>query len=416
MPRAYIISTGTELLYDGKKDSNADYLSAELIEMGFEISGRTTVGDEKSSLVRAFATGLEQADMVISSGGLGPTFDDLTRDAAAQAAGLELFYNANAAEAIGAFFQQLGRPMPESARVQAMFPPGAKVLENREGTAPGTFVASGGKIMVLLPGPPREMKAMFESEVKPLLLARYKGALHQLFKRPVRIFGLGESQVEERVADLLDQAPQIKKAILASNTEVMIKLSTGDESQTVSMNELAQRIAVRLPGYAYSFHGEDSLASIVIQRLKERRASLALAESCTGGLEARMLTDIPGASDVFWGAVVSYSNQAKISCLQVREQTLERYGAVSENTALEMARGIRNLSTADWVLSTTGIAGPGGGSPEKPVGLVYIACIGPDRELVKRFQFGGGRERIRNLAARSALSMLLRQLPGKMEM
>lgn len=410
MPAAFIISTGSELMNGSKKDSNADFLAARMSDLGFAIRGRMVVGDDGSALEKSFLTGLEMAQVLVSTGGLGPTFDDLTREAACRAAGVGLEYNSRAAEEIEAFFHSLGREMPESNRRQAYFPVGAEILPNHAGTAAGTFLQHAGKTVVLLPGPPREMCIMFEKEVLPRLLRVYGPDLKPPSRRLVKIFGLGESLVEARVKDLLQPVEGLEFAILAQDTEVMIKMQTREAEMIGLLDRLQSQIAARMPGYVYSFREEQGLAARVIDLLREREQSLALAESCTGGLIARMITDEPGSSDVFWGGAVTYSNEAKMRFLGVDGQVLQNQGAVSEPVAAQMAEGVRRVSGADWGLSVTGIAGPGGGSEAKPVGLTYIACSGPGEQQVKRFQFRGDRDRVRNLAARSALSMLMRHL------
>lgn len=410
MPSAFIISTGSELLNGSKNDSNGQFLAFELSGMGFSVLGSIVAGDEYSGLESSFHSGLAIADLVISSGGLGPTFDDLTREAASRALGLELEFYPRAMAEIEAFFVSLGRKMPDSNRRQAYLPQGAHVLKNHGGTAPGVFLKHEGKTVVLLPGPPGEMQMMFEREVKPRLFRAFGQRLQPPVQRVVKIFGLGESQVEERLQDLLLSVEDGQKGILAQDTEVIIKLQARDQVRAAALDELVAKIFERLPGYAYADRMDESLAGRVIGLLRDRGQSLALAESCTGGLTARMLTDIAGASQVFWGSIVSYSNDAKLKCLGVDFAVLSSQGAVSEMVARQMSQGVKSLSGADWALSITGIAGPGGGSTAKPVGLVYIACEGPGVTQVKAFQFRGDRERIRSLSARNALAMLMRQL------
>lgn len=407
MPKAFIISTGTELLSSSMSDTNSEFLRRELVDMGFDIIGRMVVGDAEDGLKTAFEAGWALADLIISTGGLGPTFDDLTRTAASTTAGVALEMREDVASQIRAFFAGIGRKMPASNLRQAMFPIGADVLNNLKGTAAGTYLSKDGKTLILLPGPPHEMENMFLNEAKPKLQHDYQAFLPVHARQFIKTFGLGESQLEERIQDLIVNSEAIEMGILASNTEVMVKILARNQDAIPQMESLTGQIVERLKGYVFSLNEEDNIETRAVELLKKNHHSLSIAESCTGGLLSRMITNVPGASEVFWGSVVSYNNYAKMRFLGVQEATLQSYGAVSPETAGEMAHGIKNVSECDWGISITGIAGPGGGSAEKPVGLVYVACIGPGVEQVKKLTIGGDRERIRNFAARSALNMLI---------
>ncbi len=416
MKKAYIISTGTELLLGTTVDTNSMFLAQKLGELGIKVMGKSIVGDNRETMTAAFKTGLDLADLVVASGGLGPTRDDLTKEVACELMGCELQLVEEELETIRSFFAKRNRRMTDSNRKQAMFPPQATVLKNRLGTAPGMYLAQDGKVLILLPGPPREMQDMYLNAAEPLLRGDeiMTGPASQ--SRVIRVLGPGESQVEDILSGILDKGADYGIALLAQEGEILIKITVDsgncqDDQERAArrLNQLSQRIRDAL-GINIVCEGDDTLVGVVARHLTEKRLTLAAVESCSGGLLSKMITDLPGSSQYFWGSVVSYSNEAKQGLLGVKPETLEKYGAVSEQTAAEMALGMRQRSGADIAVSITGIAGPDGGNEAKPVGLVYIGLACKDNLEVKEMRFVGDRNGIRTLAAKSALDLVRRRL------
>ncbi len=412
MQRVFIISTGTELLLGTTIDSNSVYLAQQLGEIGLRVIGKETVGDSRDQIEHAFAAGLKTADIIISTGGLGPTFDDLTKTVACQLMGCNLVIRPEEEKRLREFFAQRQRPMPEINLKQAMFPEQAEVLLNPNGTAPGMYLHQGNKWLILLPGPPREMVPMYMTQVKPRLERDFAGDLQKVSRRTIKVLGPGESQVEEMLADVLDHPQGCSVALLAQDGEIHIKLTAEGSNHADShktMDDLTGLICQKLDKHVFGFDDE-TLPEQIGKRLVAKGKKLAVAESCTAGLLGSMITEVAGSSDYFWGGVISYSNDSKMKVLKVKAATLEQHGAVSRPTAEEMALGIRQLSAADYALAITGIAGPGGGSTEKPVGLVYIALAYDKGCLAKELKFVGSREAIRKLSAKSALDLLRRHI------
>ncbi len=412
MKKAFLISTGTELLLGTTVDTNSVFLSQQLGDMGIRITGKATVGDNKSQLEKAFANGLESADIVISSGGLGPTFDDLTKTVASEIMGCGLEMRKEEEARLREYFVRRQREMPAINLKQAMFPAEAEVLDNSQGSAPGMYLWKNEKLLILLPGPPREMQAMFINEVKPRLQRDFASNLHRVVRRTIKVLGPGESRVEEMLGDLMSDTQGCSMALLATGGEVHIKLTAEGENEDASekiINDLTTAINEKIGRHIFAYDDE-TLPERVGGLLLSKGRTLAVAESCTGGLLGSFITDIPGSSKYFWGGVMSYSNEAKMRFLDVQSSTLEQYGAVSSPTAAEMARGILKLSGADLGLSITGVAGPEGGTDAKPVGLVYIGLAYDDECRVKELRFVGPRDAIRKLSARSALDILRRHL------
>ncbi|MGI6513473.1 MAG: competence/damage-inducible protein A [Syntrophomonadaceae bacterium] len=412
MKTAYIVSTGTELLLGNTIDTNALYLSRELSAMGIRVIGRTTVGDNREMIVNGLRTGYDLAELVVCTGGLGPTLDDLSREAAAEVLNLPLVHSEPELERIRRYFACRRREMPESNRKQAMFPAGARILVNRAGTASGFMVSRNGKNLVLLPGPPREMEVVFKESLQPLL----RDLIHQtgrvVLTRTIKVVGLGESQVESLLGDVIADPDGCSIALLAKDGEVHIRVTRDGATESAAestLESVIERMRKNLGDNIYG-EGDETLPGVIVRLLSNKGHNVALAESCTGGMAAKMLTDIPGSSAVFWGGVVSYSNEAKTRILGVSDETLKRYGAVSPETAREMARGMRNLAGSTFGISLTGIAGPEGGTYEKPVGLVYLGMATAEGEETRELRLMGGRDGIRTLAARTALDWLRRTL------
>ena len=405
---AEIIAVGSELLTPYRIDTNSLFLTGELNKLGIRVLRKTIVGDDREQLRDAFRAGIERADVVISCGGLGPTEDDLTREAVAELLGRNLKLNDEILRRIQERFRKFGRAMPEINTRQAMVPEGATVLENSRGTAPGLWMEAGGRLVVLLPGPPAEVEGLFEKEIRPRL-ARISGKL-RLYTRDLRITGMTESDVEQRVAPIYSQYPQTETTILTSPGEIQLHPRIWSEDEvgaTKLLDEMAKQFTLALGEKLFSTTGE-SLEEVVARSLQENRATIAVAESCTGGMLAERLTNVPGSSSYFIGGVVSYSNDLKTLWADVPKELIEARGAVSSEVALAMADGIRQRTGATLGLGVTGIAGPAGGSPDKPVGLVHISIADDNGPREMAFRFPGDRDRIRRQASQAALDMVRR--------
>lgn len=411
MYKAYIISTGTELMLGSTMDSNSVFLSEQLAAAGVKVIGKSTVGDSAEYIRAAFENGVNMADIVISSGGMGPTSDDLTKEVACAVMGSEMIVFDEEVKRLEDFFRRRKRSMPECNLKQAMFPREAKILKNSRGTAPGMYLKKDGKVVILLPGPPREMQNMFSNEVEPLLKQDFP-AVNQAARKTIKVLGPGESQVEEMLGELMHAVDGYSLALLAQDGEVHIKI-TAEGKELLDSQEILAGVLKQIEekmGKSIFGYDDDSLEAMVGDLISRQGKTLALAESCTAGLLAKMITDIPGSSRYFWGAVASYSNDAKMKLLGVRDATLREFGAVSSETAAEMVRGIIEKSGVELGLAITGIAGPDGGSEEKPAGLVYIALADAGSCWVKEMRFVGGRDAVRILAAKTALDLLRRYL------
>ncbi|MDD4775803.1 MAG: CinA family nicotinamide mononucleotide deamidase-related protein, partial [Syntrophomonas sp.] len=334
MQRAYLISTGHELLSGATVDSNASFLTARLLDMGLQVTGRSTVGDDRDALERAFAAGMATADIIISTGGLGPTFDDLTKMVACDIMDCQLELRPEEEQRLRRYFDARHRPMPEINLRQAMFPPEAAVLYNAIGTAPGIYLRKNDKILILLPGPPREMTRMFLNEVERRLQADCGLDNRPIGKRTIKIMGLGESQVEERLGNLLDVPADMAVALLAVDGEIHIKLTLTNSSKRTGHDQLGALSGsmAELLGHHVFGYDNDTLVTRTAELLLERQSTLAVAESCTGGMLGKMITDRPGSSRYFWGGVISYSDQAKQLLLDVDAAILANHGAVSAET------------------------------------------------------------------------------------
>lgn len=412
MIKAYLVSTGTELLLGSTLDTNSIFLSKMLAEIGIKVIGKSIVGDCPNTIEMAIRVGLKSADIVITTGGLGPTLDDLTKEIACQVAGVKPQLIPEEERRLRDFFARRHRPMPEINLKQAMFPLEASIIPNPLGTAPGMYLPIDDQVIICLPGPPRETEPMYRDYVKDSLCRTFDLNSSGSASRVIKILGPGESQVEEMLSSVIKQADNYNLALLARDGEIDVRVTAeGDDRQSSQavLNKVVEEISHTM-GESVFGYDDDSLSGVVASLLDGQGKTLATAESCTGGLLGKIITDLPGSSQYFWGGTITYSNQAKQKVLGVNGETLNRYGAVSRETALEMAKGMQQVSGADITLAITGIAGPDGGSSEKPVGLVYIAVIGENIEQVRELHFVGSREAIRTLAAKSALDLLRRQL------
>ncbi len=411
---AEIVAVGTELLLGQIVNTNAAYLSRRLAELGVEVYFQSTVGDNPGRVVATFRQALARSDIVISTGGLGPTQDDLTKQAVADALGLRMVEDEAAMKAIREFFARRGIEMVPSNARQAMIPEGSSLIPNRVGTAPGVIIPAGDKTVILLPGPPSEMTPMFEEEVVPWIEARTKGHRTYLQSRLVRVIGIGESTVEDRIADLITHQTNPTLATYVNGSEVQIRLTakTADlDEARLLLDDMERRVAERLGRYIF---GVDSitLEKAVASRLQTLGWTLAVAESCTGGLIADTITNVPGASNFFLAGLVTYSNESKSALLGVDPELIVRHGAVSPEVAAAMSRGVAEVTGAVAGVGVTGIAGPGGGSPDKPVGLAYVGLHLPGEDRVQRFLFSGDRLDNKHRTMQAALGMLWLAMPA----
>ena len=409
--KAEIICVGTELLLGDIVNTNGAFLARELAELGVNLYRQTVVGDNPGRLKAALEEAFSRSAVVITTGGLGPTCDDLTKETVADFFGREMELHQPSLDRILDYFARTGREVTENNRKQAMMPRGAVVLENRNGTAPGAIVEDGQRAAILLPGPPREMEPMFRSGAAPWLRRQFSGVL---LSHRIHFYGIGESALESQLRCRMERMTNPTLAPYAKEGEVMLRLTaraaTREEAQAL-MEPVLQELLERYPREIYGVDVGD-LQTAAVQALARGGLTAAAAESCTGGYIAKRLTDVPGSSAVFRYGAVTYSNEAKERILGVRRETLEAYTAVSRETAREMARGMRRLSGADIAVASTGYAGPGD-APGQETGLVWIAVDSPRGTRTQELHLGRGgdgeRERIRLLASSRALFLLLRE-------
>ncbi|MDH5174677.1 MAG: competence/damage-inducible protein A [Elusimicrobiota bacterium] len=428
--RVEIICVGTELL-KGKVNTDNAYLGEKLDSIGLAVDRETTVADDRGKIESVLQEAVNRSDIIITTGGLGPTFDDLTREVMAKVLKKKLVFDGEVMHQIAAHFAKRDLEMPKDNERQAYIIEGAKVIPNKVGTAPGMIVErktqAGAKskvqkarAIILLPGPPREMKPMVEEVVLPYLKERYERKI--LKKCILHISGLTESAVYDKIKEVVDierrmEGGILRFSILAHLAKIDVEISGEGENELLvdeMLHKARQEIYDCLGDYIYG-EDEDTLESVVGKLLLSKRLTLAVAESCTGGLIGDRITDFAGSSVYFKEGVVAYSNEAKVRILGVKEETLNEFGAVSRESALEMARGVKRISGTDIGLATTGIAGPTGGTARKPVGLVYIALAWPEMgvEICKEFRFGGKRREIKESTAINALDILRKALKGK---
>ncbi len=407
--KAEIIAVGSELLTPDRLDTNSLFLTEQLNRLGIEVVRKTIVGDLREQVHEAFRGALDRAELIISIGGLGPTEDDLTRETVADLLGRKLIRNDAIVREIEARFRKFGRTMPEINVRQAMVPEGAAVLDNPNGTAPGLWLETRGRIVVLLPGPPHELMPMYRGFVEPRL-ARAAGAV-RLFHRELRVAGMGESDLEQRISPVYKRyKDQIHTTILASPGEIQVHLRAWSADAVATeklLDELVNSFQIALGENIFTLEGH-TLEEVVAHELMQNQASVAVAESCTGGLLAERLTSLAGSSTYFLGAAVCYSNEMKTDWADVPAELIAAKGAVSAEVAVALAEGIRRRAGSTLGIGVTGIAGPGGGSEEKPVGTVHIALAHAGGTRERGLRFPGDRERIRWQASQSALDMIRR--------
>jgi nicotinamide-nucleotide amidase len=408
-----IVAVGSELLTPFHQDTDSLYLTLRLNDLGYDVSEKIIVGDEFENLKRAFQKAREEARMVFVTGGLGPTDDDRTREAVSSVLNRPLEFREEILRTIEERFLRRGKTMPAANRKQAEVIRGAEVLPNPAGTAPGLWIEEEGKIIVLLPGPPPELQSIFETQVRPRLAGRERAFL---VRRVLKTSGLTESEVESLIEGLYPRDPALRLTILASPGQIELHVSAFSVVSAAEAERRADALTFELGrclGPAvFSADGSD-LETVVGRLLSGRKETVAVAESCTGGLVSRRLTRIPGSSTYFREGFVTYANQAKIDRLGVPSRTIESFGAVSPETAAAMAEGVRHVADADYGLAVTGIAGPSGGTAEKPVGLVFCAVAGLEATRVERSLFLGDRTRVQDQSSQKVLDMLRRFLEEK---
>ena len=411
---AEIIAVGSELLTPHRQDTNSLYLTEKLNDLGVEVRFKCIVGDDAEGLTAAAKLATRRSDVIIFIGGLGPTEDDLTREAVADALGLELHRDAEIILKLEERFAKRGYKMSPNNAKQADVLSGATVLPNSLGSAPGQWIAGkfGGseRLLMLLPGPPYELKAMFESECIPRLRARIP--LQHIATRTLKIALMAESQVDARVAPIYKTYADVETTILAGGGEIQLHLRCRKDSKEEAdarVEELAEKIQDELGDAIFSCKGE-SIEQIVSYLLQMRNMTLAVAESCTGGLLAERITSLSGSSRYFLGGAVVYSNELKTQFANVPKALIDQHGAVSREVAASMAEGIRKRCLSSYGVGITGVAGPGGGTEQKPVGLVYVALAGEEGTQVVERNFPGDRKRVRQFASQQALEMIRRAL------
>lgn len=407
--KAEIITVGTEILLGYILNTNCRYLSRELAAMGIEMYYQITVGDNEERLLKTLEESLNRSDIVICTGGLGPTEDDITKEVCAKYFGYELELHKPSLDAMIERFKHMNRVPTKNNEKQAYFPKEAYILKNDNGTAPGCIMEKEGKMIVVLPGPPKEMESMFENYVKPYLSKLTDDVIES---EVLRIIGVGESKVENDILDIIDSQTNPTIATYAKGYECTLRI-TAKAKSVEEAKELIKPMSDEMKrrfGQSLYATGETSIEEVVAKMLVENNLKIAVAESCTGGMVSASLINYPGISSVFMEGCVTYSNEAKMKSLGVKKETLDVYGAVSDKCAKEMASGVAARYNTNVGIATTGIAGPGGGTDEKPVGLVYFGIYINGKVITKKYVFNGDRQGIRERATRTILNDLRLEL------
>ena len=403
---AEIICVGTEILLGNIVNTNAAYLAEKCAYLGLSNYYQVVVGDNEQRLLETINTAKSRADVIFLIGGLGPTEDDLTKETAAKAFNVELVMDEEAKNNIVTILTNRGIDITNNNFKQPLVPKGSIVLYNKNGTAPGIIMEEAGKVVIMLPGPPNEFVPMVDDQVVPYFLK--KGTNDVIYSRVVKLVGVGESKVAEEISDLIAMTnPTV--ATYAKTGEVHIRVTASaanDDEAKALVKPVVKKLKAMYPDNVYSTNADETLERAVVELLSKNGLSITAAESCTGGLVCGKIVNVAGASEVFRGGYITYSNKQKRNVIGVKKSTLEKYGAVSEQVAAEMAKGVLEVAKADVALSTTGIAGPGGGTPEKPVGLVYIGCAVKNKVYVEKFNFSGSRNKVRESTVVAALSMV----------
>ncbi len=406
-----IITTGTELLLGEIINTNFTYLAQELNRRGFDVLYQTTVGDNPERMEAVLALAASRADVVITSGGLGPTRGDITKELVAKFCGTDLYMNLEVWNHIHTLLSKRNICIAANNDKQALVPSGAVVLHNETGTAPGLVLEHGKTLFVMLPGPPFELKYVCQHELFPYLEKKFP-ELGIIKSRTLKLKGIGESNAAEMLDDLVTHQTNPTIALYARNGSILVRLTAkaaSTEEADAMLDAMQEKAEAVIGSYVFGYDGE-TLPEVLGRELLARNRTIAFAESCTGGLASSLMTDVPGSSEYVKGSVVSYTNEVKNLVIHVSKTTLDRKGAVSEEAALEMARGVREVIGSDMAVSITGLAGPGGGTRKKPVGLVYIAVNDEQGEACRKFNFSGTRTQIKNRAAMAALGFALDRL------
>lgn len=405
-----IIAVGSELLTPFYQDTNSLYITSRLNDLGLKVSYKSIVGDDRKSLLSCFNQSLKRSDMIFIIGGLGPTSDDITREVFAEALGKELEFKQELLKTIQKRFRKRGLDMAPSNRKQAFIIKGSEVIENKSGTAPGLWIEESEGVSLLLPGPPVELKTMFESGIMPKMKTFKRGFIaHKILK----MAGITESRTEMLISDLYPKSPELNITVLAHPGQIEIHITSHSVASSKQAEEqikpLIESLTERLKRYVFSENG-DELEEVIGKLLVKNKKTLSIAESCTGGFLGHRITNIPGSSQYFLQGVQVYSNQAKTRLLGVNKGVIRKYGAVSSEVAGLMAEGIRKRSGTDYGLAITGIAGPGGGTKEKPVGLVFTALSWDNGVKIDQNRFLGNRSTVKFRATQKAMDMLRRQI------
>ncbi|MCI9596340.1 MAG: competence/damage-inducible protein A [Firmicutes bacterium] len=404
--KSAILSVGTELLFGQIVNTNAAFLSQQLNLLGFDVMYHYTVGDNPKRLQEMVQVAFQDCDLILTTGGLGPTQDDLTKEIVCQTMGDQLKLHQPSMDRLVAYFRKQNREMTENNKKQAHLPSRATVFDNDAGTAPGFALEKDGKHMICMPGPPREMTAMFKGKVLPYLEEKSESTIYY---RMLRAFGIGESMLETKLLPLINKQTDPTLATYAKEGECSLRIASkraSREEAKQAVDDMLEQVKAIVGEHIYSYDDEE-LVNVVAKKLMEQGLTLSSAESCTGGMFAAAMTGISGISQVFDRSIVTYSNQAKMQELGVKKETLAAFGAVSEETAREMAEGLFKVSGSDICVSVTGIAGPDGGSPEKPVGLVFIGCHYQGKTICRKVQMRNvSRNWNRNYAVLSMLDVI----------
>ena len=404
--KATILSVGTELLFGQITNTNTVFLSQQLNLLGFDVMYHYTVGDNPQRLEEIIHMAFKDCDLVLTTGGLGPTEDDLTKEIACRVMEDQLVLHEPTMERLYSFFEKQNRQMTENNKKQAYMPSRAVVFKNNQGTAPGFALEKDGKYIICMPGPPKEMTCMFQERVLPYLEEKSEGTIYY---RMLRIFGIGESALETKLLPLINEQTDPTLATYAKEGECCLRIASKHQTKEEAkhaVDQVISQVQELIGPYIYSLDDEE-LVAVTAKKLLEKNLSISSAESCTGGMFAAALTGVSGISKIFDRSLVTYSNEAKMQELEVREETLKTCGAVSEETAREMAEGLYRASGSDICISVTGIAGPEGGSAEKPVGLVYIGAVYQEKTYCKKIQMRNvSRNWNRNYAVLSMLDLI----------
>lgn len=408
--KAEIIAVGTEILLGDIVNTNAQYLSKELASIGIEVFHEEVIGDNEDRLLEAIEHGFNRSDIIITTGGLGPTQDDLTKETACKYFGMDLVMHEESYVALKNYFSRMNRELTENNLKQVYFPKESIVLPNPNGTAPGAILEKNNKYIIVLPGPPKEMKPMFDNYVKDYLKSKGDGLIKS---NVVRALGIGESRAATKLKDFIENGVNPTVAPYAKEDDVILRISAkaDNEEEAQALIDPVKKQIIEILGEDYYGEGEDNtIEQVLVKLLLEKNITIGTVESCTGGMIASRLVSCSGVSQVFLEGAVTYSNEAKMRTVNVKKETLDRYGAVSEETAREMAEGIAKRAGADIGVSTTGIAGPDGGTDEKPVGLVYIGIYYKGKTEAYRYVFNGNRNKVRNRATVTALDKVRRKI------